>query len=153
MLQADIEIFSGLVNLLVGGDILSPPHINRLRHCFPGLNVINGYGPTENTTFSTTYLIDKEYTENIPIGRPIANSTVYILDRWGYLQPVHIAGELYVGGDGAARGYLNRPELTAEKFDHDLWDYRDYHDGYHRSSRSYRSYISKKIYKTGDLAR
>jgi amino acid adenylation domain-containing protein len=144
MQQMDIEIFSGLRNLLVGGDVLSPMHINGLRQRFPGLNVINGYGPTENTTFSTTFLIEKEYKVNIPIGKPIANSTVYILDKYNHPQPINVAGELYVGGDGAARGYLNRPELTAEKF-------RILNKiGYYRSYWSYKSYI---IYKTGDLAR
>jgi amino acid adenylation domain-containing protein len=150
LLDEEIEIFKGLRNLLVGGDVLSPSHINRLRNEFPRLNIINGYGPTENTTFSTTFLIAREYHKPIPIGKPIANSTAYIVDKYGYLQPIGIVGELWVGGDGVARGYLNNPELTAEKFDHDLKDYRDYHDRYHRSYRSYMSYI---IYKTGDLAR
>jgi len=148
--EQEIEIFKGLRNLLVGGDILSTPHINRLRNQYPTLNIINGYGPTENTTFSTTYLITREFHERIPIGKPIANSFTYIVDKYGYLQPVGIVGELWVGGDGVARGYLNNPELTAEKFDHDLWDYQDYHDGYNRSYRSYKSYI---LYRTGDLAR
>jgi amino acid adenylation domain-containing protein len=141
LVDAGIEIFGGLRNLLVGGDILSPLHINRLRNRYPRLNVINGYGPTENTTFSTTYLITKEYKGNIPIGGPIANSTVYIVDRYNSVLPVGIGipGELVVGGDGVARGYLNNPELTGERFS---------------GHRSYRTYISsKKIYKTGDLAR
>jgi amino acid adenylation domain-containing protein len=116
MAQEDIEIFAGLTNLLVGGDVLSPIHINGVRERFPGLRVINGYGPTENTTFSTTFLIDKAYEDSIPIGSPIANSTAYILDKYGNLQPINVPGELYVGGDGAARGYLNDPELTDEKF-------------------------------------
>ncbi|MGD2092758.1 MAG: amino acid adenylation domain-containing protein [Candidatus Aminicenantes bacterium] len=115
MVQADVEIFAGLANLLVGGDALSPPHIDRVRTRFPSLKVINGYGPTENTTFSTTFLIDKEYT-NIPIGSPIANSTAIIIDKYNHLQPIKVAGELYVGGDGVARGYLNDPELTVERF-------------------------------------
>jgi acyl carrier protein len=76
----------------------------------------------------------------LPIGKPIANSTVYIADKYGYLQPVGVPGELIVGGDGVARGYLNNPELTAEKF-------------LSVSYRTHRSYISKRIYKTGDLAR
>jgi amino acid adenylation domain-containing protein len=141
VLDADIEVFNGLKNLLVGGDVLSPVHIGRLKRRFPGLTVINGYGPTENTTFSTTFLIDKEYNDHIPIGKPIANSTAYILDNNYRLVPIGVSGELYVGGDGLARGYLNNPELTAEKF------------VFYRSYRSYRSYISKKIYKTGDLVR
>ncbi|UCH92883.1 MAG: amino acid adenylation domain-containing protein, partial [Candidatus Aminicenantes bacterium] len=150
MLDMDIQVFAGLKKLLVGGDVLSPPHINRLRDCYPELTVINGYGPTENTTFSTTYQIKSIHEENIPIGKPIANSTAYILDDFYQPAPIGVAGELFVGGAGLARGYLNNPELTAEKFDHNLWNY---HYGNHESYKSYRSYISKKLYKTGDLAR
>jgi tyrocidine synthetase-3 len=139
----DIEVFAGLTNLLVGGDVLSPPHINRLRHRFPGIKVINGYGPTENTTFSLAFPIDKDYQENIPIGRPISNSTAYIFDYRLYLVPIGVPGELYVGGDGLSRGYLNNPELTAERF----------LPGNYRSYRSYRTYITGKLYKTGDRAR
>jgi amino acid adenylation domain-containing protein len=149
MVLADPGIFAGLKNLLVGGDVLSPLHINQVRTRYPGVNIINGYGPTENTTFSTTFLIEKEYKTNIPIGTPIANSTAYIVDKYYRLQPINVPGELWVGGDGVSRGYMNDPELTAEKFDHDLWDYRDYHDGNHRSYRSHTSYF----YRTGDLAR
>jgi surfactin family lipopeptide synthetase B/lichenysin synthetase B len=80
------------------------------------LEVINGYGPTENTTFSTTYRIERDFSDNIPIGRPIANSTAYILDPNDNLQPVGAVGELVVGGDGVSRGYLNQPELTIKSF-------------------------------------
>jgi amino acid adenylation domain-containing protein len=145
--ENDPGIFSPLAYLLVGGDVLSPTHINRLRKTFPGLAVINGYGPTENTTFSTTYHIRQEFEHTIPIGRPIANSTAYIVDRNGHLQPIGVSGELVVGGDGVSRGYLNNPELTAERFV--LVCYKFY-----RTYRTYRTYISSKIiYRTGDLAR
>ncbi|HLP62553.1 MAG TPA: condensation domain-containing protein, partial [Candidatus Deferrimicrobium sp.] len=130
--QENIELFSSLKYLLVGGDVLSPAHVNRVKRRFPGLSIINGYGPTENTTFSTTYLIAEEFEQNIPIGSPIANSTTYIIDRYGHLQPVGICGELAVGGDGIALGYLNNPELTTERF-----------VNFHHS----------KLYCTGDLAR
>ncbi|MCP5103912.1 MAG: amino acid adenylation domain-containing protein, partial [bacterium] len=143
MLLEDVEIFTGLRNLLVGGDVLSPFHINRLRERFPALNIINGYGPTENTTFSTTFLIDKDYDESIPIGGPIANSTAYIVDRFDHLVPVGVVGELLVGGEGVSRGYLNNPELTNKKF-----------------LRGPGAVFSKRapgrrrpIYRTGDLAR
>ncbi|NIM14869.1 MAG: amino acid adenylation domain-containing protein [Candidatus Aminicenantes bacterium] len=140
----DIHLFSTLRHLVVGGDVLSPHHIGRLRESFPALKMINGYGPTENTTFSATYTIEKTFHKNIPIGKPISNSFIYILNQYNRLVPQGVPGELCVGGDGVSRGYLNRPELTAEKFF--LVSYR--------SHRSYRSYISsKKIYKTGDLAR
>jgi amino acid adenylation domain-containing protein len=129
MVDADPGIFKGLRRLLVGGDVLSPPHIERIRRKYPLLRIINGYGPTENSTFSTTHHVDREYRIRIPIGKPIANSTAYILDRYGNLQPVGVPGELYVGGDGVARGYMNNPELTAERF------------------------VEGGLYKTGDLAR
>jgi tyrocidine synthetase-3 len=135
MLDADIDMFKELRDLLVGGEALSPPHINRLRAEFPGLNIINGYGPTENTTFSTAFSIRKEYRRSIPIGKPISNSTAYIVDRFENPLPVGIIGELCVGGDGAALGYINRPELTAEKFINNPF---------------LRGNI---IYRTGDLAR
>ncbi|KZE78885.1 non-ribosomal peptide synthetase [Paenibacillus elgii] len=114
--QQNSRLFGDMKTLIVGGDVLSVPHINRVVRDNPGLSLVNGYGPTENTTFSTTHAIAGEQTETVPIGRPIANSTAYVVDRGMKLQPVGAWGELIVGGDGVARGYLNRPELTAEKF-------------------------------------
>ncbi|MBD8048442.1 non-ribosomal peptide synthetase [Clostridium faecium] len=129
------EIFENLEYLLVGGDILSTKHINNVRNKYKKLNIINGYGPTENTTFSTCFHINKDYEENIPIGKPIANSTCYVLDEYERLQPIGVYGELYVGGDGLARGYINNKELTKEKF-----IANPFVEG-------------ERIYKTGDLAR
>ncbi len=131
-------LFSPLRYLLVGGDILSPSHVNEVKRKFPGLNIINGYGPTENTTFSTTHLIEKEYQDNIPIGRPIANSLAYIVDRFNHPQPIGIFGELCVGGNGVSRGYLNNPELTAEKFIQNPFLSRSTND---------------RLYRTGDFTR
>ncbi|MCU0290323.1 MAG: AMP-binding protein, partial [Acidobacteria bacterium] len=116
MVEADLDIFTGLKNLIVGGDVLSTFHINQVRKKNTVLNIINGYGPTENTTFSTTYPIENLFNEKIPIGKPITNSTAYIVDKFGNLQPTAIAGEIWVGGCGVARGYLNNPELTWKKF-------------------------------------
>ncbi|MFA6308744.1 MAG: amino acid adenylation domain-containing protein [Clostridia bacterium] len=110
------KMFSGLKNLLVGGDVLSPKHINLVRNENKSLNIINGYGPTENTTFSLCHKIIRDYKENIPIGKPISNSSVFILDKCKNLQPIGIPGEIYVGGDGISRGYLNNKELTESKF-------------------------------------
>ncbi len=136
LMQENIGLFSPLRYLLVGGDVLSAVHIGKVKERFPGLSIINGYGPTENTTFSTTHLITDASGSDIPIGKPISNSTAYIVDKYGHFQPVGIYGELCVGGDGLSPGYLNNPGLTAEKFN--------------RSYKSYRTYIS---YRTGDLAR
>jgi gramicidin S synthase 2/tyrocidine synthetase-3 len=135
----DSSIFSALKWLVVGGDVLSPAHINEIRHKYYHLTVVNGYGPTENTTFSVCHRIDRDYEHNIPIGKPIANSTAYIFNKYGRLQPVGVPGELYVGGDGLARGYLNNPDLTREKFIY-----------FHHSSFIIHH---SNLYKTGDLAR
>ncbi len=109
-------LFTGLRTLLVGGEKLSAIHINRIRAAHPNLTVINGYGPTENTTFTCCHRITSDYPDNIPIGRPIANTSVYILDGHHALVPVGVAGEICTGGDGLARGYLSDDALTAEKF-------------------------------------
>ncbi|MCZ8520301.1 MULTISPECIES: non-ribosomal peptide synthase/polyketide synthase [Paenibacillus] len=114
--QQDEHLFGGLKTLLVGGDVLSVPHINRVLDAHPGLVIVNGYGPTENTTFSTTHKVTERVEGSVPIGRPIHNSVAYVVDGSLRLQPVGAWGELLVGGDGVARGYLNRPDLTAEKF-------------------------------------
>jgi tyrocidine synthetase-3 len=161
LLENDTHIFSCLDSLLVGGDALSPIHINRVGKAFPGLVVINGYGPTENTTFSTTYRIREEFEHNIPIGSPIANSTAYIVDINGHFQPIGVCGELVVGGDGVACGYINNPELTAEKF-LDLAAKK--REETRRNKKLLRgvqggSFLEKsppgrrRLYKTGDLAR
>ncbi|MDO3675426.1 amino acid adenylation domain-containing protein [Paenibacillus ehimensis] len=113
--QQDSTLFGGLQTLLVGGDVLSVPHVNLVLRDNPGLAVVNAYGPTENTTFSTTHPIVGRQTEAVPIGRPISYSTAYVTDRSMKLLPIGAWGELLVGG-GVARGYLNLPELTAEKF-------------------------------------
>ncbi len=116
MLEENPDTFTDLETLFVGGDALSPKHINLLRSRCKDLRVINGYGPTESTTFTTYYEIQREFAETIPIGKPVSNTRVYIFDKFNRLQPIGVAGELCIAGDGLARGYLNRPELTAEKF-------------------------------------
>ncbi len=110
------HMFSTVKILLTGGDVLSPKHINMVRAANPNLTVINGYGPTENTTFSCCFTIDKKYTKSIPIGYPISNSTAYVISPIGSLCPIGIPGELWVGGDGVAKGYLNNDTLTNDKF-------------------------------------
>jgi amino acid adenylation domain-containing protein len=101
--------------------------------------VINNYGPTECTVVATSgYVPQDAYTNDLPtIGRPIANTRIYILDEQLQQVPVHVAGEIYVGGAGVARGYLNRPELTAEKFVKDPFS----------------NDPEARLYRTGDLAR
>jgi amino acid adenylation domain-containing protein len=105
--------------LCTGGDVLNPLQVRRTLKELPECTLVNFYGPTENTTFSTHYpmrSVDEAGEDAIPIGRPIANTQVYILDARMTPVPPGVYGELYTGGDGVARGYLNRPELTAERF-------------------------------------
>jgi amino acid adenylation domain-containing protein len=154
LVQQSIALFSPLRYLLVGGDVLYPIHINRVKHRFPGLKIINGYGPTENTTFSTTYLIEEAFEQNIPIGSPIANSTAYIVNSHNQLQPIGVWGELIVGGDGVSCGYLNSPEMTADRFKEKKKGTGKYSDKYSdKYSFLTHPLTHSPIYKTGDLAR
>ncbi|WP_430432588.1 amino acid adenylation domain-containing protein [Methyloversatilis sp.] len=109
----------GLRQLLTGGEALSLPHVKRALAALPGVALINGYGPTESTTFTCCQRIPNPLPEDwatIPIGRPIANTTVYILDARGQPVPDGVEGELYIGGAGLARGYIGAPTLSAERF-------------------------------------
>jgi amino acid adenylation domain-containing protein len=105
----------------------------------PPRQLLNAYGPTECTTFTTTYRVETldEDTTRIPIGKPIANTKVYILDPQLQPVPIGVVGEIYIGGAGVARGYLNRPELTAERF---------LPDPFSRGPQA-------RMYKSGDLGR
>ncbi len=135
----DITVFEGLQTILAGGEKLSEKHINQIRTKFPDIQLINGYGPTENTTFSLTYNISKNTPNSpIPIGNPLTNRTAYVLDEELQLCAENIVGELYVGGAGIGRGYLNNEQLTAERFIKNPFD---------------NNASNKKLYKTGDLAK
>ncbi len=114
--ESDITIFQGLKTLIIGGEKLFAYHINKVRAAYPDLAILNGYGPTENTIFTTFHLIDQFYEKEIPIGKPVANTQILILDANDRVVPVGIPGEICAAGDGVARGYLNVPELTAKKF-------------------------------------
>ncbi|MCF2135558.1 non-ribosomal peptide synthetase, partial [Mycetohabitans sp. B3] len=131
--------FSQLKALIVGGDVLDARWVAQVMRGSPPEQLINGYGPTESTTFATTYKITSvpETNASIPIGRPIANTRVYLLDAHGQPVPLGAVGELYIGGAGVARGYLNRPELTAERFVPDPFS----------------DEAGARLYKTGDVAR
>ena len=116
LVEKNETIFSHVKHLLVGGERLSVSHINKLRKANESLDIINGYGPTENTTFTTTYKIDQIFKTDIHIGTPLSNTRVYILDKQGGLSPIGVPGELCITGDGLAMGYLNEPDITDEKF-------------------------------------
>lgn len=118
MVDEQIEALKPVRQVLSGGDVLSVVHVERFLQEAPASQLINGYGPTENTTFTTCHRIHKEDLKHpsIPIGKVIANSEIFVLDAALNPVPPGAPGELYIGGDGLARGYANRPRLTAENF-------------------------------------
>jgi amino acid adenylation domain-containing protein len=135
-----LELFRGLKYLLAGGDVLSPEHVRKALGELPDVTLVNGYGPTENTTFTTCYLMqgaDAFDSGSVPIGRPISNTQVYILDRRLQQVPCGMPGEIHCAGDGLAIGYVNRPDLNDQKFVE-----------MRRTDGS-----TVRVYKTGDLAR
>ncbi|HEY3861976.1 MAG TPA: amino acid adenylation domain-containing protein [Verrucomicrobiae bacterium] len=111
-------VFATMRTLMAGGEALDPKWVRAVLKDRPPLRLVNGYGPTENTTFTCCALLRDvpEGAASVPIGRPISNTQVYILDAHRNPVPAGVPGELFTGGDGLARGYWNRPELTAEKF-------------------------------------
>jgi acyl-coenzyme A synthetase/AMP-(fatty) acid ligase len=118
MVDQCAEALRPIRQLLAGGDVLSPRHVQKALATLDDGVVINGYGPTENTTFTCCFRMDRTYEINgpIPIGQPIAHTTIHILDESMNPVPDGEAGELYTGGAGVAFGYLNNPELTRAKF-------------------------------------
>ncbi|WP_122859928.1 non-ribosomal peptide synthetase, partial [Pseudomonas viridiflava] len=112
------QALQGLRLLLSGGERADPASYRALLSQAQGLRLFNGYGPTETTTFAVVCEVGaiSEGDESVPIGRPIGNTSIYVLDAHQRLAPKGVTGELYIGGDGVALGYLNRPELSVEKF-------------------------------------
>jgi acyl carrier protein len=127
-----------LSRVIVAGEICRPSLVAKSGRNEPQVQLFNEYGPTECTVWATLYRCDVASGEqSVPIGGPIANTRIYILDAHGEPVPVGVVGELYIGGAGVARGYLNRPELTAEKF----------------LSDPFTSEPGGRMYRTGDLGR
>ncbi|MGC9671549.1 amino acid adenylation domain-containing protein, partial [Planosporangium sp. 12N6] len=116
--QEDPGCLAGVREVWTGGDVVPAGAVRRVMAACPGLVVVDGYGPTETTTFATSYPMASvdEVPEVVPIGRPLDNMRVYVLDEWLRPVPVGAPGELCIAGAGLARGYLGRPGLTAEKF-------------------------------------
>jgi amino acid adenylation domain-containing protein len=142
--------FRQLDYLLVTGEVVKPNLVKGWFEKFPGIKMVNAYGPTEASDDITHFIMDKPIgMERVPIGKPIRNLTIYLLDEYMNLCPPGITGEICVSGIGVGRGYLNNPELTAEKFINPKSQIPN-KAGYYRSYRSYKSYI---LYKTGDLGR
>lgn len=127
--------------LILGGEAASWDLIEQVQKSAANCRILNHYGPTETTVGVLTYQVDsgnwRDISATIPLGRPIANTQIYILDSHFQPVPMGVAGELYIGGNNLARGYLNRPELTAEKF----------------ITNPFIKAEEKHLYKTGDLAR
>ncbi len=118
IVDADVAMLAGVEELLVGGEALSVAHIRKANAALRA-NLVNGYGPTETTTFACCYRIPRDLPADIasvPIGRPIESTAIAILDDDLNPVPEGEAGELCISGDGLALGYHNRPELTAERF-------------------------------------
>ncbi|NOK14964.1 non-ribosomal peptide synthetase, partial [Corallococcus exercitus] len=134
------EALAGVRQVLAGGDVLPAARVREHLARIPeGTTFLNGYGPTENTTFSATFTMSRDSVVDgpVPIGRPLSNSTVYVLDARLHPVPVGVAGEVYVGGQGLAWGYLHRPDLTAERF----------------VPHPFASTPGERLYRTGDKAR
>ncbi|GAB4200477.1 MAG: hypothetical protein Tsb002_36630 [Wenzhouxiangellaceae bacterium] len=136
--QAELQQ-SMLRQVLTGGDVVSPAAIQRVRERFPNLRLINAYGPTENSAYTSCYRVAADYAADrpLPIGRPVNATQCYILDDHGQLLPPGAIGELYVGGVGLARGYLHRPGLTADRF----------------VPHPFSEQPGARLYRTGDLVR
>jgi len=117
MVDERLDDLGALRELLAGGDVLLPSHVARVLGRWPSLRLINGYGPTENTTFTTCHTIrEVEPRRSIPIGKPIEGTTCHVIGPSGEEVAFGESGELLTGGLGLALGYLGGPELTAEKF-------------------------------------
>jgi amino acid adenylation domain-containing protein len=112
------ECFRGVGQLLTGGDVVPPDRVATVLDTCPGLRISNGYGPTENTTFSTVHHVDDstEVESPLPIGRPIQGGSVVVVDHLGGLAAPGAVGELYVAGDGLALDYAENPTETADRF-------------------------------------
>ncbi|HVU73415.1 MAG TPA: amino acid adenylation domain-containing protein [Mycobacteriales bacterium] len=140
MVDHELDALCGVRQILAGGDVLSPVHVNRLLAALPeGAVLINGYGPTEATTFTCCHRMPAGTSvgPRVPIGRPIANSSAYLVDAGGAPVPVGVVGEIWAGGDGVAAGYVGRPDLDTASF----------------LSDPFTTTSPGRAYRTGDLAR
>ena len=138
VVELALPALGGVRQLLAGGDVVAPADVDRVRQAHPRCQVINGYGPTENTTFSCCYPVPAEakLSHGVPIGGPVSGTQVYVMDARLSPVPVGVTGELHVAGRGLARGYLGAPGATALRFVADPY-----------------GSAGTRMYRTGDLAR
>jgi len=162
LVDLEIECLKNVRKILFGGERVSVEHSRKALEYLGKDKIIHVYGPTETTVYATYYFIDQieEHSGTIPIGKPISNTSVYVMDKNQKPVPMGVIGELYIGGYGVAQGYLNNPELTAEKFVQDFLDYPDDRDKKEKGkgidktpSTSLPLYPSTPLYRTGDLVR
>lgn len=133
-LEADgVEACKSIKRVVTSGEALAPAHVDRCFERLPQAGLYNLYGPTE-AAIDVTHWTARPGSRIVPIGQPIANTQIYIVDAQGQQTPVGVEGELWIGGVGVGRGYLNRPDLTAEKF-------------------IANPFAEGRVYRTGDLAR
>lgn len=146
MVEENVEGLKGLRQLVAGGDVLSASHIRKVLDAVPECRLVNGYGPTEGAVFTCAFHFERasQLAQGVPIGKPISNTYVYVMDTHGEVVPVGVPGELYIGGDAATQGYWNRSELTAEKYVKDPFDELP-------EARLYRSGDIVKFAKDGNL--
>jgi amino acid adenylation domain-containing protein len=137
MADEELSCFAGLHALIVGGDVMSPAHARRVVTAYPNLRLLNVYGPSEAAVLITAQPVTLPIDGPIPLGAPIPNATVYVLDSRGEPVAPGVPGEIYTGGDGVALGYLGRPDLTAERFLPDPFSRRP----------------DAMMYRTGDIGR
>ncbi len=133
-------VLSGIRQLMFGGEAHSVEHVCRAVYALPDASITHVYGPTEATTFASSYRIPgKQFTQSsrLPIGKPIENTTIYLMDELGRFVPPGVVGEIFIGGPGVAEGYLNQQELTEERFVPDPFDPR----------------ASARLFRTGDFGR
>lgn len=135
MVESHLDSLGCLRQLLAGGDMLSPAYVNQLRGAHPHVRFVNGYGPTENTCFTTCHEVDGAVSGTVPIGRAVAGTRTYVLDSDLQHLPDGHWGELHAAGTGLARGYLRSPGITADKFLPDPF------------------VAGERMYKIGDIAR
>ena len=136
MIEAEATMFSKLRRIFTGGDVISIKHVNMLKDACPDLMITNCYGPTECVAFTNTYNIYEKMTKRIPLGKPISNTTGYVIDSKNRLLPLYVSGEYIIGGESVGLEYINNKELTFQKF---IPNYID------------NKFEIDRLYKTGDV--